>query len=324
MKKIILLAALVVFAFSCDSNNSGKRILTKSSGKINHLSVVVDNLLWEEEVGKSIRDVFGAPVIALPQDEPLFSMRQMPPQVFTDFATKNRLVLKIEKGEAAETNVYKDVYAKPQVVAVIKGMTNSEIIDQLTENGSRIISSYKEAEITEKQRRMRQSLNKNNSIEETLGLSMEFPSVYRIAKEENGFYWIRKDLRTGSMNIMLLPLPLDAISEGDEAVNDIIKIRDSLGKAYIPGPVEGSYMITEAAFSPFTSSTIIDNKETFETKGTWEVKNAFMAGPFANYVIKDEVNNRLIMAEGFTFAPSIEKRDYMFELEAIIRSIDIK
>lgn len=315
---------LFVFTFSCDSNNSGKRILTKSSGKINHLSVVVDNILWEEEVGNAIRDVFGAAVVALPQAEPLFSMRQMPPQVFTDFATKNRIVLKIEKGEAAETSIYKDVYAKPQVVAVIKGMTNTEIIEQLNENGSRIISSFKEAEITEKQRRMKQSLNKNNSIEEKLGLTMEFPSVYRIAKEEDEFYWIRKDLRTGSMNIMLLPLPLDAISEGDEAVNDIIKIRDSLGKVHIPGPVDGSYMITEAAFAPFASSTIIDNKQAFETKGTWEVKNAFMAGPYVNYVIKDEVNNRLIMAEGFTFAPSVEKRDYMFELEAIIRSIDIK
>ena len=171
---------------------------------------------------------------------------------------------------------------------------------------------------------MKQSLHKNNSIEEKLSLSVEFPSVYRIAKEEEKFYWIRKDLRTGSMNIMLLALPMDAISEGDEAVNDIIKIRDSLGRAHIPGPVDGSYMITEAAFTPFTSKTIIDNKEAIETKGTWEVKNAFMAGPFINYVIKDEVNNRLIMAEGFTFAPSVEKRDHMFELEAILRSIDIK
>jgi hypothetical protein len=48
-----------------------------------------------------------------------------------------------------------------------------------------------------------------------------------------------------------------------------------------------------------------------------------MAGPFINYVIEDKLNNRLIVAEGFTFAPSIEKRDHVFELEAIIRSIKI-
>ena len=70
--------------------------------------------------------------------------------------------------------------------------------------------------------------------------------------------------------------------------------------------------------------TIIDNKPAIVTKSTWEVKNAFMAGPFINYIIEDKVNNRLVVAEGFTFAPSISKRNHMFELEAIIRSIKIK
>ena len=62
----------------------------------------------------------------------------------------------------------------------------------------------------------------------------------------------------------------------------------------------------------------------FETKSTWEVKDAFMAGPFINYAIEDEVNNRLLVIEGFVFAPSMGKRDYIFELESIIKSIQFK
>ena len=83
-------------------------------------------------------------------------------------------------------------------------------------------------------------------------------------------------------------------------------------------------MITEEAYTPFLNTTIIDNKPAFETKSTWEVKDAFMAGPFVNYAVKDEVNNRLIVLEGFVFAPSTAKRDYIFDLEAIIRSLKIK
>ena len=49
-----------------------------------------------------------------------------------------------------------------------------------------------------------------------------------------------------------------------------------------------------------------------------------MSGPFINYWIEDKVNNRYLIAEGFVFAPSVGKRDYIFELEAIIRSITIK
>ena len=46
----------------------------------------------------------------------------------------------------------------------------------------------------------------------------------------------------------------------------------------------------------------------------------YMAGPFLSYSVLDKDNNRMIVVEGFTFAPAINKRDYMFELEAILRT----
>lgn len=323
MKKVAVLALALMVLLACD-NTGDKRLLSSSSGNINSLSVVIDNELWEGSVGESVRKVLAAPVYGLPQEEPLFSLRQMPPQVFTDFATKNRTVLKIESGKAADTKFLKDAFAKPQKLILVTGMSSKEIIDQIETNAEAIVSAFKTEELKEKQRRIRISLHKNNSIEEKMGLSIRFPSVYRIAKEEDNFYWIRKDIRTGSMNLMVYEMPLDAISKDENAITDIIKMRDSIGKAHIPGPVEGSYMITEAAYTPYLNQTIIDNKPTLETKSTWEVKNAFMAGPFINYIIEDKTNNRLVVAEGFTFAPSIEKRNQIFELEAIIRSIKIK
>jgi hypothetical protein len=63
--------------------------------------------------------------------------------------------------------------------------------------------------------------------------------------------------------------------------------------------------------------------QTIETRGTWEVKNDYMAGPFLNYIIQDTINNRLLVMEGFVFSPSIQKRNYMVELEAIFRSLKI-
>ena len=46
-----------------------------------------------------------------------------------------------------------------------------------------------------------------------------------------------------------------------------------------------------------------------------------MAGTFVNYAIRDEKNQRYLILEGFTFNPSKAKRDLMFELEAIIKSV---
>ena len=79
-------------------------------------------------------------------------------------------------------------------------------------------------------------------------------------------------------------------------------------------------MITEEAYLPYLFKTELDGKEAYLTKGMWEVKKDFMAGPFVNYKIKDESNDRWIIVEGFVFAPSLSKRDYMFELNTIISS----
>lgn len=322
MKKILVFALSIFTLIGCESNN--QKMLSRSSGNINNLSVVINNDLWEGSIGESIRNVIGAPLYGLPQDEPLFTMSQMPTVVFTDFARKNRTVLKIEKGKDADTKFYENSFAKPQKVVVISGQTNNEIIQQIEANSAKIISIFKSEEIKEKQRRFSKSLNKNNNIEKVLGLTVNFPSAYRVAKEDKNFFWLRRDIKTGTMNFLIYEVPLDEIRQNDEAINDVIVMRDSIGKVHIPGPIEGSHMITEEAYTPFLSNTIIDNKPTFETRSTWEVKDAYMAGPFLNYAIKDEINQRYIIFEGFAFAPSVGKRDYMFEFEAIAKSLKIK
>ena len=79
--------------------------------------------------------------------------------------------------------------------------------------------------------------------------------------------------------------------------------------------------MTEKAFSPYVSPVVIAGKMAVEVKGIWEMNGYPMAGPFLSYIINDEANDRKLVIEGFTFAPSTEKRDYMFELEAILKSV---
>ena len=322
MKPIIILIISAVILSGCNSNS--KVALSASSGNINNLSVVIDNNLWEGSVGDNIRSLIGASLYGLPQDEPLFTLRQMPTSIFTGFVRKNRIVLKVVKGEEAGTQFYKDSYAKPQKMVVVSGFTNSEIIDQIKENADKIISVFKFEEIKEKQRRILKSINKNNNIETVLGVTMDFPSAYRVAKEEGDFFWLRRDIQTGTINFLVYEIPLNQIRQKDNPINEVIKLRDSIGKAHIPGPLEGTYMITEEAYTPAISKTLIGERNAYETRSTRQVKNALMAGPFLNYVIKDEQKQRFVVFEGFVFAPSVGKRDYMFELEAIAKSIKFK
>ncbi|WCO01661.1 DUF4837 family protein [Psychroserpens ponticola] len=325
MKNILALLLLTITLFYGCNDKNAKRVVPKSSGgSLNDITVVVDNLLWENNVGEVVRDTLAASVEGLSIPEAQFRLRQMPPSVFTGFATKNRTVLKIEKGKPAETLILTDKFAKPQTVVVISGNTNVEIIDQINTNSVKIVDAFKKEELKEKQRRIKKALFNDKDIKERLGLSLRFPTAYRIAKNEDGFFWLRRDIETGTVDIMLYEAPLSSIRKGDSAVVDIVRLRDSVGKIHIEGPLDGSYMATENKYTPFISKTILDNKPAFETKGLWDVKNAFMSGPFINYAIEDKVNNRIVIVEGYVFAPSVAKRDYMFELEAIIKSITIK
>lgn len=324
MRKTIFSALLLILVMSCDDKKSSNdRILFDSSGNINHISVVVSNELWNGSIGDAIRDVLTTPIYGLPQDEPLFKINQIPTKVFSDFITRNRSILKIELGKETGFKIAKNVYAKPQKVIVVGGKTKADVIELLKTNSEKILAEFNAEELKEKQKRISKSLHHNKSLQEKLGVKIKFQSAYRVAKETDDFFWIRKDISTGTTNIMVYELPFDAIKRNDSTVNQIIKIRDSIGKTHIPGPTEGSHMITENAYTPFHSETILDNKTTLLTKGLWDLKGAIMSGPYVNYAIEDKINNRWVVIEGFAFAPSVEKRKHMFELEAIIKSIKI-
>ncbi|MDG1728976.1 MAG: DUF4837 family protein, partial [Algibacter sp.] len=283
--------------------------------------------------GEAIRQVLGTPIYGLPQDEPTFTVSQIPPAVFSGFVTKNRTVLKIETGKKSGITISEDVYAKPQKVIVISGKTKDAIIEVLKLNASKIINTFRNEELAERMRQMAKSPHRFTSIKEKLGLTIQFASIYESAKETDNFFWFRKDITTGHSHIMIYELPFDAIQRNDSTVTQIIKIRDSIGKQYFKGRLDGtinadgstvsSFMVTEDAYTPFYGETILDNKPALETKGLWELTNDFMGGPFINYTIEDKVNKRWIGIEGFVFAPSVEKRNYMLELEAIIKSVKI-
>ena len=324
MIKNVLGILLVAAVFFGCGDSEEKRYVSKSSGDINSIVVVSDNLLWENNVGDAVRDILAPFVEGLSKPEPQFSMSQMPTEVFSGFAKKNRTVLKIEKGKEAATQIARDAYAQPQTLVVVSGQTNAEIIEQIRKNSAKIINAFKKTEITERQRRTAKSLFNDAPIRENLGVSLQFPTAYRIAKSEDNFFWIRRDIATGNVDLLVYEVPLSSIRKGDSSVVDVVRVRDSVGKIHIEGRVENSYMATEPAFTPFISNVIVDNKPTLETRGLWDLKNAFMSGPFINYAIEDKVNNRYIIAEGYVFAPSIAKRDYVFELESIIKSITIK
>lgn len=319
---IVFISILVVFT-SCNQNGKEKKaFVPKSVGNINSLQIVTPNDLWRGDVGETIREYFAAPADGLPQDEPLYSMNQLPPETFEGFVRNNRIFLYVNIGDEEKVSLVTDEFAKPQTGAIIYAPTSERLSELIAEYSPKIIENFYKSEIRERQRRTSVSTRKIDSMKQKMGVSFKIPSAYRHAIDQDTFHWFRKDLKDGTTNVMVYQVPLNAISDST-AMKDILYVRDSIGSKLLPVE-DDDLFITERAYSPFLFNTTIDGKQAYETRGTWEVTNAYMAGPFINYAVKDEKNSRWVILEGWTYAPAVRKRNLQFELESILLTTEIE
>lgn len=312
----------LVFIGCKESNN--QRYLPGSIGAINSVTVVIENDLWKGEVGDKIREHFASPAIGLTWDEPIFTLNQLPKKVFTGAIRKTRSIIYVELDTLNAAGVNIDMYATPQRVAVVKGTTEQELIKNISEKAQGIIATFQELELKETQTRFLKSLNKEKILTEKFNIKLNVPSIYKVGKQEENFVWIDRQIPKGHANIVAYTMPGNSFSNDSTLVRDIVKMRDSIGAKYLPGddvPGKVTHMRTEPAFSPSVFETEIAGRKAYEVRGIWDVKNDFMAGPFLTYIIDDPANNRLLVLEGFTYAPATNKRDDMFQLEAILKTV---
>jgi len=314
--KLFLITTLFV---SCQSNSS-KAFVPESNGNMNSLTVVMDKSAWVDNLGKQIQKSLTEPYEGLPFDEPKYDLYHLDPSIFKGFARSSRNIIVFNKDTLGQGfRIIKNLWARPQITAFITGEDEEVMSFYFEENKSLLMRSIDENERLEKIRRMSKSLNKDKELTERFGISLTFPDAYQTVKDTTNFTWIEKQVVKGHLNIIAYTLPLDI--DLNKIEERIPKIRDSIGELFIPGRITGSYMITERAYLPYYYKTKVNSLDAILTKGTWEVQNDFMAGPYVNYIVKDTINKRNIVIEGFSFAPSESKRNYMFELNTIITTM---
>ena len=224
MKRIASILFFLIITLSCSDNQ--KKLLPSSSGNINNVSVVSSDEIWDGAVGDVIRENFGRPIYGLPQIEPVFSLSHIPSKVFSGFATKSRTILKVDIAEKEGVFNFKNTYASPQRIIQITGKSADKIIEIINENLNSIYSTMYLNEIQEKQRRISKNLNQTQAIKKNIGLTLRFPSAYRVAKVDSNFVWIRRDIETGSVNLFISRY-------NDKSNSSIVKIRDSISKYHI-------------------------------------------------------------------------------------------
>lgn len=320
MSKTLFLFLLVTVLVSCQKKTD--TLNQDNASDINTISVIIDDQLWNSEVGDSIRNKFASPVLGLPQEEPLFTIKQFPVKLFEGFSTGSRNMIIVKKSDKNLFQVKANEFAETQNSFHISGKSTNEILFLLEKHTAEIIKRMRETEIKANQLILSDSLQNTDKIKKKFNVDLSIPIEYDYVRRRKNFIWLKKEITSGNTSILIYQIPYNSIRDKN-AVNDIVKVRDSIGKLYIHAKNNNAKMMTEEAYFPYFSKIKWNEYDVYETKGTWEMNNDFMSGPFVNYAIKDKANNRILVLEGFCYAPSKEKRDLMFELESIIKTIRI-
>lgn len=322
MRKIIFplcLSLFIGFISGCGSPRSGK---SNATGKSSEILVVCEKSQWDGPIGEAIRSVFGAEMEGLPESESRFAMVNIPYNSFTKFLQPHRNIFIVdinpEYGKTKST-ARQNIWSHPQRVVEIKAGSDSAFIRYFRKYGEAISLLYEQNERNcyHAAHSLDRDVKAESIIEKETGLKMMIPAGFYLAKNKNGFYWLRKETTEMSLGIMIYTYPYTDTSQF--SYSRIYAMRNKYTMDNIPGPTDGSYMlISDDVIKPVSRRIQFNKKFAVETRGLWYTKGDFMGGPFINFTVLDEPKQRIVVLDGFVYRPNKEKRGYIRELESIL------
>ena len=318
---ISALACAAVLLGGCKGNGT---LLPNVSGKAGEVIVAMDKNDWEGNLGSTTRSILAADYPFLPQQEPLFSLSNVPVTGFADLfkVHRNLLFFNISASEPSGVVYKNDVWAHPQCVIQVTAPTSDSAAVILRENSERIVNTIEQAE---RDRIIANSIRYEEhsippAVKEMTGGSPHFPSGFKLRKKTADFLWISDDKQYVTQGVFIYKYP--AAENDNFSVENIIAHRNAALKENVPDMFENTYMITSDAISPEVSYIRFRGRQFAETRGLWEVYNDFMGGPFVSHSFYSKDGKEIIVLDGFVYAPKFDKRQYLRQVEAIMYSFE--
>ncbi|WP_338792370.1 DUF4837 family protein [Bernardetia sp. Wsw4-3y2] len=347
-----------VFLFSCSSDNKDEKVfsykdfLPPSKGGRGEILLQMDSSKWEGDLGAAVRELYMAPMPGFPQPaEPIFKIYHAAPKKVNDLleeyhsifvvlsldskSTDSDLLRKKFAKESldrieADTTPYlivkQNEHAKDQQVVYLIGKNDEQLIKHMKANEEKLREIFYKTE-RERSRlvafRGGTQTGKMERYKKEHGFMIGIPDGYQEAKDINeqdsGFVFMRLiDNANGrDRNVFVAYKPYS--SQGQLNADSVLAWRRELGEKYMKDPDRGSYVTDQTDVVPYFSQEInFKGHYAIEIRALWKLTSLTSGGPFLGYLIVDEEKNRLYYIEGFIFAPTSKKRDYIREVESIL------
>ncbi|MCH7399089.1 DUF4837 family protein [Belliella sp. DSM 107340] len=346
----IVLIVLSIIAFgACDENSENSNSKKpKARGAIGEIILAIDSTKWQGPVGDALQAVFLEDVKGLIRDEPMFSIRRIDPRAMNrifETATNIVYVTTFDDRKAGSQNINalfskeakekaktdpslyllrnEDEFAVGQELIYLFGNNEEELIKNLNANKGKLQNLF---QVRERKRLEKNLLNRKSALArnagEKLGLTINVPASYQVAKSEDDFLWLRQPTpRPDRADISLFFYETDYSSEEQVFPENVIKLRDQIAQKHLygdPNNRESFLVIEKVDPTPVFNNFNINGNFAVEVRGGWKTNNISMGGSFLAYVIVDSEKGKLYYMEGFVYFPNKEHREAIREIETLL------
>ncbi|MDR1406580.1 MAG: DUF4837 family protein [Tannerella sp.] len=322
---LVLLFLLNGCEFFSATGSSGKSVGVNATGVAYEIVVVAKPEVWDDSMGELIKSELLAEVKGLPRYEPSMRVMHVAPVDFSGMLTYVRNILIVDIDETLYTKMSfrteNDRWANGQTVVHLSAPVADSLNAYLTHNSGILVKYYTQVEMD----RLAQYYKKTYSsliygkLKEKFGFGLHVPEDFSSYKDTANFFWATDDTRFGQTYIAVYSFPY--VDKNTFTGDYLVAMRDSMMRRYIPGSFPGSYMRTTeyVSYTPVT----LQGKYCGILRGLWDTYGDKMGGPFVSYARLDEVNNRVIVTEGFVYAPEADKRTFIRRIEAALHTLEL-
>lgn len=324
MKKHLLsiIPLLAWLLCSCQQTD----FMPNASGRPYEVLVVMDSVDWNAPHGRALFNVLDTDVPMLPQSERSFRISRTEKKDFDRILNifRNIIIVNIDKTQFTRTKMKfaRNKYAMDQIVLTINSPSNEEFQKFCTEHRQDIVDFLTKMEMN----RLIKELKKKNSkvtrelAKEIFECEVNAPIELTSFKRGKDFLWTSNNTPTGMMSIVMYSFPY----EGPHIFNKqyLVNKRDSVMKVNLPGEKPGMYMATDTLCT-MVKPINVHGEYAMEMRGLWYMENDCMGGPYVSHHRVDTEKGKVIVIEGFVYAPEKMKRGLIRRLEGSLYTLKL-
>ena len=322
MKYLSLLFCSLLLLSSCTK----EQLFPMASGRPYEVLVVLDKATWNAPAGRALFDILDTDVPCLPQSERSFHITQIEPKdLNANFSIfRNIIQVNIDKTQYSRTGMrfMRNKFAMDQIVLTINSPSQDDLRQFCIDHKQEVIDFLTRSEMN----RLIKELEKKHSkvtcdlAWQIFACSFYAPKELTSYKKGEYFFWTSNNTASGLENICMYSYPY----EGPETFTKeyMTNKRDSVMKVNLPGEKPGMYMKTDTLCT-MIKPIVVHKRYAMEMRGLWYMEHDCMGGPFVSHSRIDTETNRVVVVEGFVYAPEKMKRGLIRRLEGSLYTLQL-